>query len=405
MRLKLSLGFLLLVILLGVVSAESCSVVDVSADPNKDCPSSQYKIMGLSSQNNSHGELVGQNYYNWALCCDYPITSASICDETTKILGLSADTNAHAQEPNVDTYPVDVCYENFRCTEKSGSCNATEMPLLSLSDSTNAHIAEPNFYTDHIICCNPCPSEEEYSGGECIFSSNAFWSNDGDAEINRPINVDPGKSIIKLILKYSKDDPDTSYLFHIFEDDPDDIRDFTEAIDEIGKAEVDWLITEEDLESGKDCTLGFIGECDINDMEFYFNVNTTPPELSGPLEMLYYDSSGDNFCGDYLGPDVCEDDPGEKADDTINAINSSIQCGYDYKTFISGCYHWTKCSCFWNSSSNGGEGECQARYGGVVDCKDDEDPRPAPGVCDFVSDVGDCSEGVLTLSWDGHWTW
>jgi len=53
-----------------------------------------------------------------------------ICDGNNKVLGLSSSTNAHAEIPELDNtdYPRDVCFNDLRCIDVVGTCNA-DYPL------------------------------------------------------------------------------------------------------------------------------------------------------------------------------------------------------------------------------------------------------------------------------------
>ncbi len=149
-------GFLLLILLLGVVSAETCSI-------QSSC-GSDYTVMKLSGATNAHGELWDQTNYDQYLCCDF--IGTHICDGANKILGLSSATNAHAEIPSLDNYGTDVCFKDLECVSASGSCpSGYNIPMLSLYSNTNAHIGSFETYSTKVCCKYP----------ECAFTL-ASWS-------------------------------------------------------------------------------------------------------------------------------------------------------------------------------------------------------------------------------------
>ena len=148
-KLGVFVGVLFLMILfLGFVSAASCSIQSSCNIANT--------VMKLSDTLNVHGSLYNQGSYTQYLCCDF--TGTHTCDGTNKILGLSVDTNAHAEIPSLTNYGTNVCFGDLECNSGSGSCpSGYNIPMLSLSPNTNAHLGSFDTYSTKICCPGNCP--------------------------------------------------------------------------------------------------------------------------------------------------------------------------------------------------------------------------------------------------------
>ncbi len=133
---------------------ENCEIISADA-PDID---SNKIVMRLSSMTNAHGELVSEGNYDYILYCDF--SGSLTCDGQNKIIGLSSNSNAHAEIPDGTTYSFDVCYSDLSC-RSSSSCNSNEISMFSLSSNSNAHIGGINDY-DIKICCQ---IEDDSSGG------------------------------------------------------------------------------------------------------------------------------------------------------------------------------------------------------------------------------------------------
>jgi hypothetical protein len=162
-KLLISIFFLFFTIfLLTNISAEgTCAILQ-----RNNCveANGQYIVMGLSDSTNAHGQLNEQApEYGWVLCCDFgegDITCNDPINPTNKIIGLSSPTNAHAEEPALNNYANDVCYEDLECIQSSvdcgtGTAETYPLSLLSLSSTTNAHIGvyEGTGSYNVKICC------------------------------------------------------------------------------------------------------------------------------------------------------------------------------------------------------------------------------------------------------------
>ncbi len=148
----------ILIILIGFVSADGCSIVQRDSCDD-------YIVMGLSDDTNAHGELADQGNYGWVLCCDFG-DGVTSCSDTNKIISLSSETNAHAEIPypsQGSNYDIPVCYDGLKCVNIIESCEDTinpdtgkieyPMEILSLSSWTNAHIGRFADYPTK-VCCN-----------------------------------------------------------------------------------------------------------------------------------------------------------------------------------------------------------------------------------------------------------
>lgn len=130
-------------------------------------------IFRISSQTNAHGEVYNGAgsygtpiYYSDIFTSTYsgsvPVANLRICTGSNRVLRLSANTNAHAQEPGFTgtAYPVDICYGDLVCQSVAGNnnCPASYNEVVSLSSNDNAHIetASANQYNlagNTKICC------------------------------------------------------------------------------------------------------------------------------------------------------------------------------------------------------------------------------------------------------------
>ncbi len=169
-KLSVLVGVLFLMILfLGVASAaDSCSI-----KLRTSCTGDSYVVMGLSSDENAHGEFPDEETYSHVLCCNFG-TGNTTCSppshihpeyddkvSANKIIGLSSITNAHTEVPNETNYETEVCYGSFPeylvCINASSCGSDYSMEVLSLSDYTNAHIGG---FADTKICCKTIKCRE-----------------------------------------------------------------------------------------------------------------------------------------------------------------------------------------------------------------------------------------------------
>ncbi len=124
------------------------------------CPAGQTKILGLSSQTNAHAELYNKNIYGWSICCNEDILDES-CSNNNVVLKLSADTNAHVGF-SAPTYPESLCL-NADCYLNIIPASEEDLTgydfIFSISNGiTNAHIAGDQSY-EHSLYCKSSASE------------------------------------------------------------------------------------------------------------------------------------------------------------------------------------------------------------------------------------------------------
>lgn len=149
------------------ISAITCSV-------KTSCASGETRVMGLSAATNAHGQLATQSGYAYSLCCTG--TDTTTCSGTNKILGLSSATNAHAESPDGTVYITNnVCYESLECNLYNNACPSTDptdysVQVLSLSATTNAHLGAFADYNTKICCKDNSP----FVGGNCDLTD-ATW--------------------------------------------------------------------------------------------------------------------------------------------------------------------------------------------------------------------------------------
>jgi len=160
--------FLLVLLSSGVfaVAEGTCAIV---AKASCDTPITEgYALIGLSAATNAHAQqLIGVAFADWypsVLCCAFgdgnkgcsteasPIYGSSV--PANKILGLSSLTNAHAEVTGSTNYQtVKICYEDLTCIKRTTGCTASDgIEIVNLSSDTNAHVGTgAGFQT--AICC------------------------------------------------------------------------------------------------------------------------------------------------------------------------------------------------------------------------------------------------------------
>jgi hypothetical protein len=160
-ELTLFVLFLLVLFFSGVFAAPpvegTCSIV---AKADCDTSTEGYALIGLSAANNAHAQqLVGRAFADWypyVLCCAFG-NGNKVCNTTVsnKVLGLSSDTNAHAEVPSLNNYQTwKICYEDLVCRASTTGCSIStnEVEIVNLSSPTNAHVGTgAGFQT--AICC------------------------------------------------------------------------------------------------------------------------------------------------------------------------------------------------------------------------------------------------------------
>lgn len=383
-KLSVFAGFLFLVILfMGFASAQSCSIVERASCSN-------YIVMGLSSNANAHGELASQGTYSHVLCCDFGIGDTT-CMGNNKIIGLSSETNAHAEIPENSNYggAYDVCYAGLNCV--SGAICPGDYPIemLSLSEDINAHIGE---FADYPIkiCCK---IDETFSS--------AYWADETGPTSD--IIVEAGTTKVFLVLFNSGLDSGTEISFEIYEDDDlmdDEIKTITGIVDSEGNIEVEWIITQEDLEKG---TKNGVFTEDYNDMVFYFKVNEKTSNDLGITVREISDCIDKGICMDYKTKEACEEDSCAIASENIKINNLGVICGEEVYNSLTQCYENTTCFCSWNDVEG-----CGPNYKIEVSRCDVGGPSTplTIGSCSYTEDTtDDCEDGFLSYSWIGNWTW
>jgi len=140
------------------------------------CVGDEVPLFRMYDTGNSHAETVGNNNYDYTVCCGGlgPGVLGTDCSGIHDVvLRLSAATNAHAEDPLVvpPIYTTEVClnasYGNVFCTVHDSTltpgsdCPSSEYQCLaSINDSTNAHVGDCNAY-DFKVCCKAGGDTEE----------------------------------------------------------------------------------------------------------------------------------------------------------------------------------------------------------------------------------------------------
>lgn len=110
-------------------------------------------IFRVYDESNAFGEVWnGTGNYPVEICYNNTFGVSGngnrICSEnnTNKVLGLNATTNAKAEVPSLTTYTTNICYDNLNCTSTTGECSALGTGyehVVSLSATTNAKLQIP----------------------------------------------------------------------------------------------------------------------------------------------------------------------------------------------------------------------------------------------------------------------
>jgi len=108
-RLLILAGFFLIFLNIGLIAAETCYITT-----SNNCVGNNKIVMRVSGTTNAHGALADQDNFpsNNVLCCDFG-EGVTNCYGDDTIIGLSSETNAHAEIPDLASpnYNYKVCYD------------------------------------------------------------------------------------------------------------------------------------------------------------------------------------------------------------------------------------------------------------------------------------------------------
>ena len=372
-------GFVFLMLLsLGVVSADSCSI-------QSSC-NAENTVMKLSGSTNAHGELWDQTNYDSYLCCDFSATHT--CDGENKILGLSSVTNAPAEIPSLDNYGTDVCFRDLECASGSGSCPiGYTLPMLSLSSNTNAHIGSFETYATKVCCKYP----------ECAFTS-ASWSRTEAVE---------GQSVSLNIQGTNCDGEILS--FEVLEDDAlgDDLVNINPInVEFSGNSATGTWIAEWQSDFGTDPEYYFIATI-ISTGDYIKSKDISPlltvTQTGGPI----FNCTGISLCMHYTTQETCEnDDCGISA----NLFLPDVDCS-DPEITCKCSWNGTECLFSWSVGVcgdgiiNRGETCDGSEWGPITGCSDfdvfDDDEGALLSCVDCNFDTSQCTGGTEGICGDG----
>ena len=421
-----------------------------------DNPLAEYLIvMKLSGQTNAHASIYNPlvdeiNPSDYYFGCTFVGLHTCVAGGSNKIIGISSDTNAHAEIPSLDNYATDICFSNIAscvsCDVGNPTCLATNcvgektFMAMSLSSETNAHIGGVNDYPK-VICCKhnivsgscgdnviqrpngqgdneicdgvasiideDCVSQG-FDGGTLQCLPNCLGYDTSLCTTNTPTSFWASSSMggkiveanvgdtVYMIVKNFELNPGVVY-FEIKENDliiDDDIRTGENAIsttvDLNGDAFASWIITEADLlksETGDYEEFYFyLRGISGTESEDYLKININQP--------VYYE------CSDFNGnPSGCGDD------DLVNSLiarNSVGDRGSECGTETDDGCSLQNCRCIYDIITNVCEGTVQ--YPSTGECEGVPDINR--GECVYTSTGSDtCEGGFLHYSWTAAWTW
>ncbi|MBW3004293.1 DUF11 domain-containing protein [Candidatus Woesearchaeota archaeon] len=128
------------------------------------CLPGETKVLGMSATTNAHAELANQSLYNTSICCQDLSGRNTILTTGTPFLNLSNYTNAHVALPNTSVfYPftanISGSNDTLTCSyindpTAPGFCTYPQSCLATISNDTNAHISDcTNNPYNWTICC------------------------------------------------------------------------------------------------------------------------------------------------------------------------------------------------------------------------------------------------------------
>ncbi len=118
------------------------------------------KVLGLSAQANAHAELPDNSNYDYSVCCesDDAGLDTSCSSSAEVLLTLSSETNAHAGQSG---FLDDVCLSadsgDLSCgVITSGTCEDAgyDTCIVALSSAENAHLGDCNSGYSTKVCCS-----------------------------------------------------------------------------------------------------------------------------------------------------------------------------------------------------------------------------------------------------------
>ncbi|MBD3260061.1 hypothetical protein GF371_05565, partial [Candidatus Woesearchaeota archaeon] len=131
------------------------------------CEADEVEVMGMSNQTNAHAELVNMSTYDWQVCCKDISGYRNLTNSSgNNLVNLSNYTNAHVEIPGttdyaygiylgminqtgVERWGIDCDYRNV-----SANCPSNETCVFTISDTTNAHASDCSVDPyNTTICC------------------------------------------------------------------------------------------------------------------------------------------------------------------------------------------------------------------------------------------------------------
>ena len=341
---RFAFALILLTFLLSGVFAvptQTCGIV-----PRVDCddPSTEgYIVMGLSSSSNAHGDFPALSTSPYVLCCNFPIgrVGSTTCKGVSnKIIGLSSETNAHAEDKTGTYYSTSVCYEDIACEVKD-VCLDSEKGILSLSSSTNAHIGPYDGAESYPnkVCCS-ANSMKGYA--PCSISS-VEWSGS---------NALAGSSVSLMVYGNGAQCGGKKVSFEVWKDQVIDVKTSSQPL----------TVTFQGATAEGTWTAETAGS------SYYFKANVTASisVKSDNLAVLGSEWCDDNTiatCEDYSSQEYCE----SKLEDGSDLCNVATNYPPEGVT----CDEETPCNCKWDSTND---------------------------ICSFnweVNNLGNCGDGVV----------
>ncbi len=155
---KLGIGILIALLTINLALALSCTITSTGSCSNT-------IILYASSNTNAHAQNISVATYPYGICCSESGQSiTTTCNALAPtFLKLYSTTNAHVEVFNQTNYPINVCLgvtnRNVTCTYNTSSCSEGYTCLASIASSeisanniTNAHLGNCSDYPTKICC-------------------------------------------------------------------------------------------------------------------------------------------------------------------------------------------------------------------------------------------------------------
>jgi hypothetical protein len=262
-------------------------------------------------------------------------------DNEHKVLGLSANTNAHAEVTGGTIYTEDVCFERLDSCEviATDNCLQGKIGIVSLSGDTNAHLG-------------PFSGTGSYPTKICCGAKEAHWEDDnGVIEGTTPLSIVLGTTTVKVVGNNLGLSGQTVTIT-IWDDDGifnpnDEVSTIPNvAIGAGGKISRDWTITSEYLDKTGETNPELFAVLTLPENAGEIKTNEWTIGVAGEAPVC---ESEQILCSAYTTEADCTSHSscGETGLQGVNCGEITPIPGEDSAS----CYQKTQCYCGWDSTT------------------------------------------------------